>query len=254
MKETLMTNIKLALLADPFPIQAVCFERGPVNAAATRCQAVPYIDALHLCCRLDAVVGFDRWGERYQTLADGTYRCGITLHLNGRWLTRWSRLHPDPFAEQPNLGPYDDFTEAGLKWGLGRYLTTLPPIWVEAQTTPTEHSLPHVTRFDQFSARAQLARMLADTGQLTASPHGQTGCPTCEKKQQILFDIEELHITLNHHGDCLTLDWPAIRTFSVEKLVIFHAGLKTRRQMLFEDTTPPHRKPSKARTPTKQLT
>jgi hypothetical protein len=235
-----MTDVILAVLADPFPIQTVCFYAGPINAAATRCQAVPYIDALHLCRRLDNSVGPARWSEQYQTLSDGTYRCGIALRMGNRWLARWSRPHPDLLDTLPDTHPFDAFTEAGLKWGMGRYLTMIPPIWVDAQIAPNEQGLPQVIRIDQFSARAQLARILAETRQLADSASGQPCCPTCEKRQQLLFDIQETQITLNHNGDCLTLDWPAIRTFSVEKLVLFHAGLKARLEMLFEDAPPPH--------------
>jgi hypothetical protein len=178
-------------------------------------------------------------------LSDGTYRCGITIRLDGYWLERWSRPYPDLFDEFPETHPYDAFNEACLKWGMGRYLTVLPLIWVEARITPTDQGLPRVLSFDQFVARAQLGRMLAETQQTEGHSTDQGGCPVCEKRRQLLFDIEELQVTLNRNGDCLTLDWPAIRTFSVEKLVVFHAGLKSRLQMLFEDTTPPHLLPGK---------
>jgi hypothetical protein len=144
------------------------------------------------------------------------------------------------FDTLPDTHPFDAFTEAGLKWGMGRYLTMIPPIWVDAQIAPNEQGSPQVVRIDQFSARAQLARILAETHQLADSASGQPCCPTCEKRQQLLFDIQETQITLNHNGDCLTLDWPAIRQFSVEKLVLFHVGLKARLEMLFEEAPPPH--------------
>jgi hypothetical protein len=236
-----MTPVNLARLADPFPIQAVSFYPGPISTTGTRCQAVPFVTSLHLCARLDEVVGPDRWSERYQSLSDGTYRCGLAIRSENRWLTRWSSPFPDPFDALPDIQPCDSFTEVALKWGLGRYLTLIPPIWVQAQVALSEQGRPLVAAFDQFAARAQLARILSETGQLEASCHVQAGCPTCERRQQLLFDIEALQVNLNHNGDCLTLDWPAIRKFSHEELVLFHAGLETRLKMLFEEAPPPHK-------------
>jgi hypothetical protein len=48
LKENLMTTINLALLADPFPIQAVSFYPGSISTTGTRCQAIPYVTSLHL--------------------------------------------------------------------------------------------------------------------------------------------------------------------------------------------------------------
>jgi hypothetical protein len=89
--------------------------------------------------------------------------------------------------------------------------------------------------------------MLSEIGRLeTVTCHPQAGCPTCERRQQRLSDIEVLQVTLNQNGDCLTLDWPAIRKFSIEELILFHAGLETRLKMLFEEAEPPHKRARKA--------
>lgn len=120
-----------ARLAEPFPAQAVSWKAQ--TASGNRALAVAYIDARDVMDRLDAVVGAANWQDCYDVLPDGSAVCRLSLRVGGEWITK-SDVGGE--SEQKDEGDRrkasfsDALKRAAVKWGVGRYLYSLPKSWV----------------------------------------------------------------------------------------------------------------------------
>ena len=122
----------LSALAAPFDRGDVKFRPGAVSG--NRALAMPYIDARAVMDRLDAVVGAANWQDAYEFLPDGSALCSLQLRIDGEWIVKADVGGP---SEQPDEGDRhkaavsDALKRAAVKWGVGRYLYRLPPIWTD---------------------------------------------------------------------------------------------------------------------------
>jgi len=121
----------LKALSAPFKPEQVRWK--PQTVKGNLCLAVAYLDARAIMARLDAVCGTG-WQDAFEVLPDGSALCGLTLLLEGQWVTRSDVGSP---SEQPDEGDRrkaaisDALKRAAVKWGIGRYLYELPKQWVE---------------------------------------------------------------------------------------------------------------------------
>src|SRR5713226_4581179 len=119
-------------LAAPFLPTAVRFK--PAVVSGNRALALAYIDARVIQDRLDAVVGVLGWQDEYECLPDGSVVCKLRLRLGDEWITKMDVGGP---SEQPDEGDRrkaafsDALKRAAVKFGIGRYLYRLPPVWVD---------------------------------------------------------------------------------------------------------------------------
>lgn len=130
-----MTDItdKLPLLAEPFPADEVKWK--PQAVKGNRAMAVAYIDARCVQDRLDDVVGPSNWQDSYTVLPDGvTILCKLSIRVGVEWMTKEDVGAP---SEQPDGGDRikaafsDALKRAAVKWGIGRYLYSLPQQWCD---------------------------------------------------------------------------------------------------------------------------
>lgn len=87
---------------------------------------VPYIKANAIRDRLDEVVGPENWKtEKFEPGADGGLQCGLSLRINGEWITKWDGA--ENMGDQAGMsikgGMSDAFKRVARAWGIGRYLT-----------------------------------------------------------------------------------------------------------------------------------
>ena len=82
--------------------------------------------------RLDEVLGPENWRDEYQPGPMGGLICGISLRVNGDWITKWDGAENTQFEEVKG-GLSAAFKRAAVKWGIGRYLYKLPNVWVPCQ-------------------------------------------------------------------------------------------------------------------------
>jgi hypothetical protein len=121
-----------AALAAPFPLGEVKFKPGKVSG--DRAMALAYVDARAIQDRLDEVVGSCGWQDSYECLPDGSVICKLQLRLDGEWLAKMDVGAP---SEQPDEGDRrkaafsDALKRAAVKFGIGRYLYRLGPLWVD---------------------------------------------------------------------------------------------------------------------------
>ncbi|USD64237.1 Rad52/Rad22 family DNA repair protein [Vibrio sp. SCSIO 43136] len=87
--------------------------------------AIPYISNRAIQKRLDEVFGAFGWENAYKPTPDGKgYLCGITIHLDGKSVTKWDG------AEYTNIEPLkgalsDSMKRCAVQLGIGRYLYQL---------------------------------------------------------------------------------------------------------------------------------
>lgn len=122
-----MTNIKLALEM-PFPASKIHWRCGARTKDKSKGIPLAYIDARDAMRRLDDVMGFD-WQNKYTLADNGLLVCDIGLKLDGEWVWRANGAG-DTQVEAEKGKASDAFKRAAVMWGVGRYLYSLPNIWM----------------------------------------------------------------------------------------------------------------------------
>lgn len=119
-------------LAEPFDPKAIGWK--PQSAKGNRALAVAYIDARDVMDRLDAVVGVGCWQDEYEVLNDGSVVCRLLVKVGDEWVTK---TDVGGMSEQPDAGDRlkaafsDALKRAAVKFGVGRYLYSLPAVWCD---------------------------------------------------------------------------------------------------------------------------
>lgn len=121
-----------ARLAEPFNPQDLEWRAGATNSDKTKALALAYITSRAVMDRLDDVVGPQNWRDEYASGPDGGVICGLTLRIDGEWITKWDGAENTEF-EAIKGGLSDAFKRAGYKWGIGRYLYKLDNVWVPCE-------------------------------------------------------------------------------------------------------------------------
>jgi hypothetical protein len=88
-----------------------------------------YLDGRDVMDRLDEVVGPDKWECDYKEIKNNLY-CGISV--NGVW--KWD-CGTESKTDAEKGESSDAFKRAAVKWGIGRYLYSLPKINVQISST-----------------------------------------------------------------------------------------------------------------------
>ena len=114
-------------LKRPFPADKISWRVGATNKEKTQGIALAYIDARDVMERLDEVFGLD-WQCKYSH-ADAKTICEIGVLIEGEWVWRSGGAgNTDVEAEKGAIS--DAFKRAAVLFGIGRYLYSLPSVWV----------------------------------------------------------------------------------------------------------------------------
>lgn len=87
---------------------------------------VSYIDSRDLQNRLDDVVGSENWQVKYED-KKGTLFASIGIFINDNWVWK-SDCGTESNVEKEKGEASDAFKRAGVMWGIGRFLYSLPII------------------------------------------------------------------------------------------------------------------------------
>lgn len=130
--------MNLDKLKEPFPIEKISWRVGTTNkkseiartgnknAKPTKGIGLAYIDARDVMERLDEVCGVSSWQDDYPF--KGCCKIGINIG-SGQWV--WKANGAGETRVEADKGQYSDaFKRAGVMWGIGRYLYSMPNIWV----------------------------------------------------------------------------------------------------------------------------
>lgn len=136
-------NKYLEELSKPFDGHSVKWRLQGTNADKTGGWAVAYLDSRAIAKRLDDVVGQMRWKDEYKpwinSKGGASQLCTISVYDDE--LKEW--ISKSDGAELSAISPIkggisDAFKRAAVKWGIGRYLYAMQPVWVKA--TPKNNS------------------------------------------------------------------------------------------------------------------
>jgi hypothetical protein len=86
--------------------------------------AVPYVTNRAIQSRLDEVVGPASWKNYFKQGPDGGVLCGISLRIDGEWVTKWDGAE-NTDIESVKGGLSSSMKRAAVQWGIGRYLYAL---------------------------------------------------------------------------------------------------------------------------------
>jgi len=133
----------------PFEPGDIEFRAGSTNGDKTKALALAYITSRAVMDRLDQVVGPENWRDQYRAGPSGGVLCGISIRINDEWVCKYDGAENTAF-EAVKGGLSDAFKRAAVKWGIGRYLYSLPAVWVSCQVKGKSVII------DQDEARARI--------------------------------------------------------------------------------------------------
>jgi hypothetical protein len=136
----------LAMLAEPFPPEAISWRLGSTTKDKSKGMPLAYIDARDVMDRLDGVCGPGGWQCEYVPMANGTTCCRIGLRLSGEWVWKSNGgsatgdVDNEKEREMAEKGGYSDaFKRAAVLWGVGRYLYGMSAPWVKIEPRGASH-------------------------------------------------------------------------------------------------------------------
>jgi len=88
------------------------------------CIVLCYITNRAIMDRLDDVCGVTNWKNEFKQAPDGGVLCGLSIKINGEWLTKWDGAS-NTKDEAIKGGLSSAMKRAGVQWGIGRYLYKL---------------------------------------------------------------------------------------------------------------------------------
>lgn len=122
-------QIAEALLA-PFAAEMVSWKAQATTRDGSKAMAVAYVDARAVADRLDETVGPENWSDQYSVLGEQTGSFGKEVVVACR-LTVLGVTKEDVGVGEDAKSAYSDaFKRASVKFGVSRYLYSLPKPWV----------------------------------------------------------------------------------------------------------------------------
>ena len=120
------------LFAD-FPREDIHWRAQSVTQDGTKAVALAYLDARDVMDRLDAICGVDNWQDAYTETQSGRVICTISIRIGDEWVSK-SDGAGSTAMEGEKGGMSDAFKRAAVKWGVGRYLYSMPAPWVPCES------------------------------------------------------------------------------------------------------------------------
>ena len=130
-----LTREVLKKLAEPFGMDKIKFKIQTKPSEKGNALVVAYIDARDVMDRLDEVVAGD-WSDEYRPATIGGVQCNLTVMGVTRCDVGTSG------DNEPEKAAYSDaFKRAAVKFGIGRFLYTLPKMWARVVPAGKSHRL-----------------------------------------------------------------------------------------------------------------
>lgn len=122
--------IDFAKLREPFPPADIEWRiaQAGQNAKGVWAKCLAYLTNRAVMDRLDAVCGAANWANQFGTAPGGGVLCGISIRINGEWVTKWDGADQTDI-EAVKGGLSGAMKRAAVQWGIGRYLYDLPEGW-----------------------------------------------------------------------------------------------------------------------------
>ena len=181
-------------LAEPLPKDEIKLRIGRVTpkgqqapySDGTKAEFLAYHDARHVMERLDEVFGPEKWTDTYRELPAGSsVECTLSVMVaDGVWVSKTDVGYPNnPKTPEPEAlkSSYSDaLKRAGVKWGIGRYLYSLP----KSGWWPVS-KWGELSAADEKKVRARMFDGLAVEAPMEDAPTEPEPEPTTEKKPEV---------------------------------------------------------------------
>ncbi len=126
--QTIFENLK-----KPFPLKDMEWKIQSAGMSVNKkmwALVLTYITARAIQDRLDEVIGAENWKNEFTAAPQGGVLCGISLKLNGEWVTKWNGAeNTDIEGVKGGLSGAEKRTAS--EWGIGRYLYALDTCFAE---------------------------------------------------------------------------------------------------------------------------
>ena len=203
-------NDILTKLAAPFHPSRITWKPQATTGKKDKALAVAYADARAYQNRLDEVCGLD-WSVSYTPWGDR-----IICHVTINGITRSSTGEADSQSERSEIAgtaaESQAFKRACAMFGLGRYLYSLPALWVEYDAANQRFT-------DQ--ARTRLNGII-----LQHYRRWQQGQKDAELEDSAGEEVEPLRQLLDEAGqECYGQEWPVMRAKKAAKLGVAEEAL-----------------------------
>ena len=129
--------MELEKLKDPFAAEDIEWRVGQAGANNGKpwAKVLAYLTSRAIMDRLDAVVGPERWCNKFYPGPVGGVMCGIAIRIGEEWVWKYDGAdNPKEMSDGGNpmavKGGYSNaLKRAAVQWGIGRYLYDLPGDW-----------------------------------------------------------------------------------------------------------------------------
>lgn len=176
-------------LAAPFLSTQVSWRIGPTAADKKSGIALAYLDSRDVQERLDAVCGPDGWQDRYPHVGQKTV-CEIAIRCGDTWVTKSDGAgDTDMEAEKGALS--DAFKRAAVKWGIGRYLYSLPNVWVQIEPAGRSFKIKPSEMGKLITSLERLAKGLPGPPDIVAEARAINAEQNAERAQQGLKPLRK---------------------------------------------------------------
>lgn len=122
----------LTQLSAEFDRKAVQWRAQSLTKNKDKAQALAYIDARDVMDRLDEVCGPALWQAEFTETPKGRVLCRIGILTEHGWVWK-SDGAGDTDVEGEKGAISDALKRAAVHWGIGRYLYSLPVLWVPCE-------------------------------------------------------------------------------------------------------------------------
>jgi hypothetical protein len=113
-----------------------------VSKVSPKAQCVAYIDSRIAQDHLDKCLGSENWQDEYYQVGGNTY-CRVGINVEGvGWVWKSDNGAEGQIEQEKSLAS-DCFKRACVKWGLGRFLYSLPIQWIDTNEKKTDNNKPY---------------------------------------------------------------------------------------------------------------
>lgn len=141
-------------LVEPL-IDKVQIKAQALSSDQSRAMAVAYLEARDVAQRLDDVCGPQSWSDTYQLLQAGpsewVVECRLSVHPPVEGARPVTKCDVG-LGEDAKAAYSDAFKRAAVKFGLGRFLYTLPKVWGDYDSAKRRFSEPAAVRAQMLAA------------------------------------------------------------------------------------------------------
>ena len=130
-------NLKELTKKIPFKWRVQSFSKQKPSATC-----VAYVDARQVMDLLDEVVGTENWQDDYRVIAGNLY-AGIGILCGDKWVWKWD-IGTESNTEKEKGQSSDAFKRAAVKWGIGRFLYSIPIQHVTTNAPNTGNNYPYI--------------------------------------------------------------------------------------------------------------